>query len=588
MTTTTAVQRGEQLIDALRQAREQEAPLTVEGLAARVDPPAAPDEVVKTLGKKPYSAQVIVADKKDPQSPIALADDLTRLADSPLLVEFALERICTPGKELQPLNKVAGKVDKALRPTFTESLERRAAEGTLPGSVGVQTVRDKPHFYLERLPPPPPPRPPAEVLAEKLVRVLESQKALGEGSYPVPLSHLLGLTDPQAKSTVVKKALTQEPFAGRAVPIVATKKESLICLRDDAGQAATGPRALEFAVAQLSTDKKPAHPVEKVVELVAEPHRDAFREALQRRIDTGTLPESVAFASLKGKPHLHLKRYPIPRPADEELADRLMQELRSHKERGGQAYPPTLAELLRETGTSPEDKVVGKALKKEPFKSGALAAVEKRSDTPVALAEDKAALVESPRLLEMALTAARTEDTQIVPAEAVKKFKLTKDLKDPFAAAIDRRTASGSLPEGLGCLWIKRKPHLFFLRDIGKPPSTPPAPAETREAPPAPAPEPAPPPVPTTPPGDFMLRFDEAFERLDRQAGSNNSVSLVDLRRALPFPREVFDAELRRLREADRYTLSGDEGRHGIGPEEQEAAIREGESLLLFVKRISP
>jgi hypothetical protein len=59
----------------------------------------------------------------------------------------------------------------------------------------------------------------------------------------------------------------------------------------------------------------------------------------------------------------------------------------------------------------------------------------------------------------------------------------------------------------------------------------------------------------------------------------------VDLRQALPVDRAVFDAELRRLRIAGRYTLSAAEGRHGTNAEERAAGITEEGALLLYVSR---
>jgi hypothetical protein len=88
---------------------------------------------------------------------------------------------------------------------------------------------------------------------------------------------------------------------------------------------------------------------------------------------------------------------------------------------------------------------------------------------------------------------------------------------------------------------------------------------------------------------DFASAFTAAFERLDRQRGGHNFVSLVDLRRELPdFDRPTFDAGLARLRRSGQFTLSAAEGRYGITPAEQEAGIREGGTLLLFVARRSP
>jgi hypothetical protein len=84
---------------------------------------------------------------------------------------------------------------------------------------------------------------------------------------------------------------------------------------------------------------------------------------------------------------------------------------------------------------------------------------------------------------------------------------------------------------------------------------------------------------------DFAKAFDEAFRRLDVQKGSHNFVSLVDLRQELPIDRQTFDSELTNLRLAGRYTLSAAEGRDGISPQEREAAIPEGGTVLLYVSR---
>ena len=124
---------------------------------------------------------------------------------------------------------------------------------------------------------------------------------------------------------------------------------------------------------------------------------------------------------------------------------------------------------------------------------------------------------------------------------------------------------------------MSKKPHLFLLEDVhhGRRLERP-APART--------------PVPSnvSPPADFARAFDEAFQRLNHHHGSHNFVSLVEMRRALPMGRDQFDAELRKLRVAGRYTLSGAEGRHGLSPEDREAGITEDGSLLLYVSRKLP
>jgi hypothetical protein len=169
---------------------------------------------------------------------------------------------------------------------------------------------------------------------------------------------------------------------------------------------------------------------------------------------------------------------------------------------------------------------------------------------------------------------------------------------------LTRNLDAATLPAGIGSLRIKTKPHLFLWTDAaGKPvigqaspalwhgPTTteglqkpvetfgqtsgtvgrPCHSAETRPCHSADA--------------DFAQRFENAFTRLDNDRGAANFVSLVELRRALPVKRAIFDAGLEELRRTGRYTLTGAEGRHGVSDEEREAAVREDGALLLYVSR---
>jgi hypothetical protein len=74
---------------------------------------------------------------------------------------------------------------------------------------------------------------------------------------------------------------------------------------------------------------------------------------------------------------------------------------------------------------------------------------------------------------------------------------------------------------------------------------------------------------------------------LDAASGSHNQVGLRSLRIALPaWERSAFDARLARLRQAGEYTLSGMQNRGGVSVEEQEAGIREGGVLRIYLSRL--
>jgi hypothetical protein len=565
---------AEKLVWQLGQLRElgpEAYPITVAQLAARVDVLAAPRLIYQALARKPFAAQLVVACKKDLNSPVALVEDTERLVASSLLLEYALGRICSAEKPLHALNKVAGQVDRPLRPAFEAALQHHLA-GALPDSTGSQMVRGKVHLYLKLLPPPPPPRPPAEELSERLLQALHGQRAGGDG-YPLTLKQLVekaGLTPPAA---LLKKALTLAPFHGQVV-LAAKNLDAPLALAEDAGRLADSPLLLEFALELLSSPKKPVHPLAKVAGKVGPSLRPAFEEALHRRHAANDWPASVAAVQIKNQTHLHLKRYPLPRPPAEVLSTQMVQALHAQRARGEAHYPLALQKLVELADGAAAAALVKKALTVEPFRGAAVLTIPNQPGALVALREDRDRVVTDPRLVEMLLAAAHAADNQAIPLTDLAR-KIAKDLQSPFLAILGQQIDRGALAAGVGCLRIKRKPHLFLLADL------------TASRPALPKP-----PAPVVPPAperlEFLRLFEEAFDRLDRQHGGSNYVNLVDLRQSVPCDRATFDAELRKLRLAGRFTLSGAEGRHGLSPDEQAAGIREGDALLLFVSRKMP
>src|SRR5262245_43151066 len=92
-------ERAGKLVEALRGQREGgDYPLTVAKLRELAAPESSEEEVFKALAKKPYAAELILAGKKDLASPVALAEDRETLASSPLLLEYALGKVCSPEK----------------------------------------------------------------------------------------------------------------------------------------------------------------------------------------------------------------------------------------------------------------------------------------------------------------------------------------------------------------------------------------------------------------------------------------------------------------------------------------------------------
>jgi hypothetical protein len=262
--------------------------------------------------------------------------------------------------------------------------------------------------------------------------------------------------------------------------------------------------------------------------------------------------------------------------------------LQNRKDRGG-AYPPTLRELTEELAPA-APQTLGKVLAERSIKSQVILAPP-GSDALIALATDIGVLADSSALLMAALRTARKPENQALPPKDLKKA-VGKAVQAAFESALRHRLDAGTLPEGVGCLRIKKTPHLFLHEDIaGTRQVRPTVSVPGRAGGVSPPSESAPPSTlgGLTPPArldvEFAPRFDDAFARLDRARGGNNLVSLVDLRRELSAERTVFDQELHRLRREGKYSLGAAEGRFGLTDEERQAGIVEDGTLLLFVSR---
>jgi hypothetical protein len=427
----------------------------------------------------------------------------------------------------------------------------------------------------------------ASELAEKMVRVLDSQHALSPDSYPLPLQRVAELADPLAPLALVEKAAAKKDFSKHAV--VAQKKnlQAPVALLSDLEPLAASQNLLEFVLESVCTPAAPAQAIAKLKAKVVPALKKPFEAAVNQQARDNTLPPTVGIVQVKKTTKLYLRRMPPPpppKPPAEVLSESLLSLLQRQRRLGAEAYPLPLQRLIERAAPRASAALVKKALATEPFCTQALIVQRNKPEAPVALATDRELLLASPDLLEFTLASARTATKQAFAIGELKK-KLIHELQQPFEVALNQQLETAGLPASVGWIW-QRKKLLFLVSDLNGGQGV-----QIREAAPPVSrqPEqPTAPPLANAPPADFAKAFDEAFYWLDRRGGSHNFVSLVDLRRALPFDRDTFDGELRRLRRANRYLLSAAEGRHGLSPEERQAGITEDGTLLLFVSRRSP
>jgi hypothetical protein len=315
MPKTDAAALTARIEEVLRQQREHGSdayPLTRMQLVALVEP-ATPEQIAKVLAKKAFAARLVMAVAKRADSPLALAEDADRLADSPLLLKFALGLLCTAEAPLHTPAEVVRKVAKSLQPAFKAALRRRLDEQTLPEGVASILLRSKRFLYLTRFPPPPPPD---VVLSGTLVRVLEVERSRGEDAYPVPLARLFDLADAKASPTLRKQALAREPFAGSAVVGVPGRPDSPVMLTADRDRLAAHPLLLETALTVVIKPDNQAVTLADLKKKVAKALQPAFEVAVLSHIERGALPPAVGSLRIKKKLYLYLRTdVPGPLPA---------------------------------------------------------------------------------------------------------------------------------------------------------------------------------------------------------------------------------------------------------------------------------
>ncbi len=482
-------------------------PLTLAQLPALIDPETTPQQVGKALGKKPFAARFAVASRKSPDSPLALVEDAPALADSPLLLRFALNGLCTAAAPLQPFKKVEARVDKQLRPAFAAALQRRLAAQSWPAGIGVRVKRGQPFLFLEDYPPP---LTPAAALSQTLLRSLEEQRTAEPMVFP-SLSSLLPASKPAVTAALRKEALATPPFHGGALVAAPGDLAAPLALAHEEDALLGSDALLVYLVERTTTDREPLATAAALAECLAAELQGPFRERLRQRLAAGVLPDAVR---ISGDQVYASERAPLVLPA------RLLAALTARTD--DSVTLRALAVSVEPTAT-PEQ--VQAALKAKALKGKLAIAFPDDVDAPVALAEHAERLTGSPALVEAALARVRTADSQAVPIAELAKA-VEKKLRPSFAASVVARVEGGTLPATVGCLRVRKVPHLFLWADTAVSPPVRPTP----EMLPAGAVS-VPPRVAAAPLGpDFGQLFDEAFTRLDRGRGGHNLVSLVSLR----------------------------------------------------------
>jgi hypothetical protein len=316
-----AVSLATKLVAALaaqRDAGRDAYPPTLQRLVQLTDPQAPADLVQRALVKKPFKDRAVVVNIADPQSLVALAEDLDQLADDSRLLESILSSLCSPADPLWPLARLKAAIKNTkLRKPFADAVAGKIRNNALPPSVGCRMEKNKPLLYLQRIPPPPPPPPPKkpeELMAARLLTTLQAQRVLGPDAYPPSLARLIELTSPRAAAPLVKKALAHPTLHGKLLVANTKAPESPVALAEDRQQFCSSSRLLTFLLQAKRQERARACAVESLLSSKSDLY-GPFVQAVHGRIDAGTLPPEIGWMWIGKKKQLFFLEDVHGRPA---------------------------------------------------------------------------------------------------------------------------------------------------------------------------------------------------------------------------------------------------------------------------------
>jgi hypothetical protein len=195
-------------------------------------------------------------------------------------------------------------------------------------AVAIEKVKkkpalDSPVYFKEDVPKPEKAPKPEEVLASRMLAVLEGQKRLGASAYPPTLRRLAELCEVNGSDARVSKAASHAILTNRAVVVARNdKKPSLdapVVLKEDLERdfEFVLPALLRFALKPTTSTSKGKKSKGQTIETAGFSPSDLkkrfivemqgrFNEAIERGVAHRSLPLDVAWLLVKGNPILFL------------------------------------------------------------------------------------------------------------------------------------------------------------------------------------------------------------------------------------------------------------------------------------------
>lgn len=142
-----------------------------------------------------------------------------------------------------------------------------------------------------------------DALAERMIRVLESQRRLGSEAYPPTLARLAELSGVKASDPTVAKAANKKTFKDRAIVTRHEKKKPspnafvILASASDLDRAVeeAAPRFLLTLLDGIAPTKTPAQSIANLAKKLTARIQKPFQQAIKEGMDRGSLPPEVGW-----------------------------------------------------------------------------------------------------------------------------------------------------------------------------------------------------------------------------------------------------------------------------------------------------
>jgi hypothetical protein len=267
-------------------------------LADLAGPDVKPALLKKAVATDPFHGEAFVVPVSKTLALVSLASQREALLGSDRLLVAVLETKTTAKKLFITLAALAEALSEDQRATFLSAQGRKIETGSLPGAVLVRMEAGQQVLCLR------------VNLPEKLL--LKEQALVGlalrreRGDYPVSLEELLRTEAPGADRAAVARLAADKSFKSQVVQALPGNPSSPVVLPGDEQRLLSSPVLIEFALSTQSSADNQAVPAAELGKKLAAGLKRPFADALQRRLQEGTLPPSVGCLVIRKKPYLFL------------------------------------------------------------------------------------------------------------------------------------------------------------------------------------------------------------------------------------------------------------------------------------------